>query len=59
MNDLLKRHQPVAIVCAVMFILFFTLALYGYFRLPGISVQQEGPHGYEPTFKAVAGVELA
>lgn len=42
-----------------MFILFSTLALFGYIRLPGISAQQEGPHGYEPTYKAVAGVELA
>ncbi|MXW82644.1 MAG: hypothetical protein F4246_09900 [Rhodothermaceae bacterium] len=42
-----------------MFILLFTLALSGYIRLQGISVQQEGPHNYEPTYKAVAGAELA
>ena len=42
-----------------MFILLFTLALFGYIRLQGISVQQEGPRGYEPTYKAVAGAELA
>ncbi len=59
MIDFLKRHQPVVIVCAVMFILFFMLALFGYIKLPGISVQQEGPHGYEPAYKVVAGVELA
>ena len=59
MVDFLKRHQLVVIVCAVMFILFFTLALFGYIRFPGITVQQEGPQGYETTFEAVAGVELA
>ena len=59
MIDFLRRHQLVVVVCIVMFVLFFALALFGYIRLPGISVQQEGPHGYEPAYKAVAGVELA
>ncbi|MDE2825842.1 MAG: hypothetical protein OXL40_00860 [Bacteroidota bacterium] len=59
MIDFLKRRLLVVVVCAVMFIFFFTLALFGIIRLPGISVQQEGPHGYEPAYNAVAGVELA
>ena len=61
MIEFVKRHLLVVTGCALMFMLFFSLALCGHIKPPGFSALQEMGHrdGYQPTYEAIPGAQLA